>query len=564
MANTIRIKRRASSGNSGAPGALKNGEIAFNENDKTLYYGLGDDGSGNATSIPAIGGLSGVDGDRSDYLENAYVTLDTAQTVSGNKTFSGTTTATGTLDVTGTFKLNGTTVSSSAAELNLLDNVTGLVKADFTKLAAVDATAVELNKLDGATASTTELNYVTGVTSGIQSQLNGKQASLTFGIANNNAVKIDHASVADDDYAKFTASGLEGISSSELVAELGAITSVAAGNLIDVDSSSGGLTKTVNVDLTELADMTGAFSGSDEFVVLDVPSSGSSLQKRKAASEIPLSVFNNDLTDNNTTYDLSVPASTTKIRLAGSDSTNDDITISGGSNVTVTRTSATQLTIASSFTNTTYTAGSNGGLVLDGTAFRIDGDNMATKGTLNADDYLIVHRGDSGGFGLPKTKQINAIPISGFKTDVATSITSTGTLDNLTVTGDVDITTGDLTITAGNLRGPSTFYIDPAAYDSPHSNNSPAATGLVVIRGDLQVDGTTTTINSTEITIEDSTFTVASGTSGLANLDDTGIHFGANDEIKFEYDHSNTTMVLNQALKITGELDGATIDGGTF
>jgi len=147
---------------------------------------------------------------------------------------------------------------------------------------------------------------------------------------------------------------------------------------------------------------------------------------------------------------------------------------------------------------------------------------------------------------------------------VATSITSTGTLDNLTVTGDVDIATGDLTITAGNLRGPSTFYIDPAAYDSPHSNNSPAATGLVVIRGDLQVDGTTTTINSTEITIEDSTFTVASGTSGLANLDDTGIHFGANDEIKFEYDHSNTTMVLNQALKITGELDGATIDGGTF
>lgn len=51
-------------------------------------------------------------------------------------------------------------------------------------------------------------------------------------------------------------------------------------------------------------------------------------------------------TDNNTTYDLTVPAATTAIRLAGSDATNDDITITGGTNVTVTRTSATELTIA--------------------------------------------------------------------------------------------------------------------------------------------------------------------------------------------------------------------------
>jgi hypothetical protein len=39
-------------------------------------------------------------------------------------------------------------VSSTADELNLLDGVSGLVQADFTKLAAVDSTATELNKLD--------------------------------------------------------------------------------------------------------------------------------------------------------------------------------------------------------------------------------------------------------------------------------------------------------------------------------------------------------------------------------------------------------------------------------
>ena len=59
--------------------------------------------------------------------------------------------------------------------------------------------------------------------------------------------------------------------------------------------------------------------------------------------------------DGNTTYDLSVPASTTKIRLAGSDATNDDVTITGGTNVTVTRVSATELSISSTDTNTVYT-----------------------------------------------------------------------------------------------------------------------------------------------------------------------------------------------------------------
>jgi len=76
---TIKIKRRASTGSAGAPASLKSGELAFNENtgDKKLYYGYGDDGSGSATSVISIGG------------EGAYLTLDTAQTITGNKTFTG-------------------------------------------------------------------------------------------------------------------------------------------------------------------------------------------------------------------------------------------------------------------------------------------------------------------------------------------------------------------------------------------------------------------------------------------------------------------------------------------
>jgi hypothetical protein len=77
MSNTIRIKRRTS-GAAGAPTSLANAELAFNEVDDVLYYGKGTGGvGGTATSILTIGG------------PGAFVTLTSAQTISGNKTFTG-------------------------------------------------------------------------------------------------------------------------------------------------------------------------------------------------------------------------------------------------------------------------------------------------------------------------------------------------------------------------------------------------------------------------------------------------------------------------------------------
>ena len=86
-------------------------------------------------------------------------------------------------------------VTATASEINLLDGVSGLVQADFTKLAAVTSSAAELNVLDGYTGSVTELNYLDtlhatgvtssefdfldGVTSNIQTQLDAKAASIT-------------------------------------------------------------------------------------------------------------------------------------------------------------------------------------------------------------------------------------------------------------------------------------------------------------------------------------------------------------------------------------------------
>ena len=69
----------------------------------------------------------------------------------------------------------------------MLDNVSGLVQADFTKLAAVDATAAELNILDASAGNTAVASDV---------------ASSAGAITSNNA-KISHtitlnANLADD------------------------------------------------------------------------------------------------------------------------------------------------------------------------------------------------------------------------------------------------------------------------------------------------------------------------------------------------------------------------------
>jgi hypothetical protein len=62
-------------------------------------------------------------------------------------------------------QVGGVDITASPAELNLLDDVSGLVKADFTKLAAVNATATELNILSGTTAVTADLDKLASVTS---------------------------------------------------------------------------------------------------------------------------------------------------------------------------------------------------------------------------------------------------------------------------------------------------------------------------------------------------------------------------------------------------------------
>jgi hypothetical protein len=132
---------------------------------------------GTVTSITAGTGLSG-----GAITSSGTIAIDTATTVDKttaqtltNKTLTSpkinedvvlTSTATelNLLDgVSGLVQADFTklaAVTSTADELNLLDGVSGLVQADFTKLAAIDSTAAELNYSDLATLGTTAASKV--------------------------------------------------------------------------------------------------------------------------------------------------------------------------------------------------------------------------------------------------------------------------------------------------------------------------------------------------------------------------------------------------------------------
>ncbi|MCP4322602.1 MAG: hypothetical protein GY787_12305 [Alteromonadales bacterium] len=87
-----------------------------------------------------------------------------------------------------------------------------------------------------------------------------------------------------------------------------------------------------------------------------------------------------------TTYTVDVPAATTNINLAGSDATNDAITLTAGTDIALTRVSASEISIASTATGDTYTikagtkAGSSVPLQLDAATGTDSAVNL-TEGT---------------------------------------------------------------------------------------------------------------------------------------------------------------------------------------
>ena len=106
------------------------------------------------------------------------------------------------------------------------------------------------------------------------------------------------------------------------------------------------------------------------------------------------------------------------------------------------------------------------------------------------------------------------------------------------------INSGNIT-TTGELRGPASFTIDPAAVGDN--------TGTVIIKGNLQVDGATTTINSTTLTVDDLNLTLASGAANGTAANGAGITIdGASATLT--YASAGDNWAFNKNVGVTGTI----------
>ena len=141
-----------------------------------------------------------------------------------------------------------------------------------------------------------------------------------------------------------------------------------------------------------------------------------------------------------------------------------------------------------------------------------------------------------------------------------------------------------LRLTTNTISGPATITIDPAGVGDN--------TGTLVVAGNLQVDGTQTTINSTTVNIDDKNIQVATGAANDAAADGAGItvdsgegdktfqfeatgdNWGASENLNLAsgkaYKINNTSVlnattlggaVVNSSLTSVGTLTGLTVSG---
>ena len=355
-------------------------------------------------------------------------------------------------------------VTSTAAELNLLDGVSGLVQADLTKLAAVDATADELDLLDGSAKST---------------------ASITLADA--------------DGFIVIDGTTTKQIPASDIKTYISAgdITGVTAGVGLSGGGSSGGVTLTL--DLSELSDVTPA--NGDKLATLD--SDGSAEQLTTVASLATL---------------FAGTGLTASSSVIGVDAAQTGITSLLATDIKIGEDDQTKIDFETADTINFY-AGNEKQLILTNGALTPGADNILDLGSSGVEfkDGYFDGTVTADAFAGPLTGNVtgNASGTAATVTGAAqTAITSLGTLttlsvDNITINGnDISSTAGtDLTITP--LSGQQivldgTIVVDAGVVTGATSITSTAFVGDIT--GDVTGNADTATALATARTIGGTSF----------------------------------------------------------
>lgn len=241
---------------------------------------------------------------------------------------------------------------------------------------------------------------------------------------------------------------------------------------------------------------------------------------------------------------------------------------SGASSVSY-DTSTNTLTVSSTDTNTTYSAGT--GLGLSGTEFSLDFSELTDMtGAISGTTEFILQ--DSG---TESRKAASEISLSAFDNSTSGFTTNTGTVTNVSggngLTGSVT-SSGSLNVGAGNYI---VVNADDIAVDATSANTG----GKVVARdangdfqarnltlsGNLTVNGLTTTLDTTNLTVEDRLIELATGATGTPSSDSgIVIERGDSNNAFIGFDESEGRFTVG-----TGTFDGSstgdlTITTGTL
>jgi hypothetical protein len=419
VANTLRIKRRASGLSTGAPSSLANAELAYNESDAgngILYYGYGTGGAGgSATSVVAIGG------------DGAFVNLTGAQTISGNKTFTGTvdlsgatlsgnTTFSNNLTVTGNLTVNGTTTTVNSTTVTVDDKNIELGSTASPTDAGADGGGITLkgttdktfNWVD-ATDSWTSSEHI-DLASGKEFKIAGTSvlsgSTLGSGVTGSSLTSVGTIGTGTwNGTAISVGYGGTGLTATPANGQLAigngtgyTLSTLTAGSNITITEGSGSITIAAAAGAPVAGD---GIDVAGSTVSVDLKANGGLvIETTELAVDLGASSITGTLgvADGGTSH-----TSYTDGQLLIGSTTSGGLskaTLTAGSNVSITNGSGS-ITIASTDTNTTYTAGNgldlagtefaldlkaNGGLVIETTELALDLGATAITGTLAVSD----------------------------------------------------------------------------------------------------------------------------------------------------------------------------------